>query len=181
MNGFEKTQDGISPVLEKLLGKAQDASGAFARVYPLYQRLQVERFETEGSSQGTAWPPLNVEYARYKPRRYGGGERRKSKTRPAGRWQSFPGGGRKMLIGTSTLAGAVIGPGEHPFLGTDHHRALFQAKSMTISVATGGTNAEGAQFEYPSDVNEIRPFFSFSDSSIQEFKSEVSKFLVEKE
>jgi len=176
-DGFNQTKDGVSPVLKKLLSKASDASGALARIYPLYQKLQTDRFMTENSSEGNQWPNLTAVYERYKPRRYGGGPRRKSDKRAAGVWQSWPGGGRKMLIGTSTLAGAVIGPGA-PFEGTDLHRALFTPNSMQISVETGGKNAEGADFDYPKYVAERRPFFQFSDASIALMKAELSQFLL---
>lgn len=186
MTGIRKTHDGITPFLNMLIGRAQNTAGAFARVYPVYQRLQTERFKTENASEGSPWPPLERDYAAYKPRRYGGGTRHKwvggrGDGRPwaeAGAWKSWPGGGRRMLLGTSTLAGAVIGQGPTPLEGTDKHRVMFTDQSMTVLVEDSGENAEGKKFDYPRFVAERRPFFTFSEASIGVMRDEVSKFML---
>lgn len=173
-----KVTDNITPQLKALLERAKSKQAAFARIYPVYQAAQLQRFVTENSSEGAPWDKLDPKYAEYKLRRYGGGARRASKKRPAGEWRTWPGAGRKMLIGTSSLAGAVIGPGDHGMEGVDHHRAIFTDTSMTIRVDTGGVNAEGSQFEYPEHVAEHRPFFVFSDATEEQMRDQMRRYIV---
>lgn len=168
-------RDALTERLNGLLTRAKSTQAA-ARLYPLYQKIQTERFMTENASEGSPWPALKAEYAAYKLKRYGGAEIKRGK-RKGGTWGSWPGGGRKMLIGTSTLAGAVIGPGA-PFEGTDHHRAMFLPYSMQISVSTSGNNAEGKPFDYPEYVAEKRPFFEFSASSVSRLKNALQQYLI---
>lgn len=177
--GIKQVGSGLDR-LKAMLERGQDMSAGFARIYPMYQRLQVERFQTENASEGDKWKDLDPEYARYKTRRYGGGPRRKSRTRDAGQWKSYPGNGTKMLIGTSMLAGAVIGPSEgSPFTeGVGQHRAMFTARRMTIAVEESGTNPDGNPFVYPRFVAEDRPFMSFGKTSTDSMKDAVRQYLV---
>jgi len=177
--GIRTTKDGITDFLQAMLGRATGAKAGFARgVYPLYQKLQMKRFQTKNASEGAPWDPLNPEYATYKLRRYGGGPRRKSAKRPAGTWQSYPGGGTKMMMGTTMLAGAVIGPGGGVLEGTGQHRALFTDDSMVISVEESGTNPDGTPFTYPHHAAEHRPFMTFSNDSITQMKAVLRSYIL---
>lgn len=149
--------------LEKKLKemKARTGKAAAARIYPLYQKLQTKRFETENASEGSRWEPLNKAYAEQKLKRF----------------KSYPGAGTKILVATGTLGGAVIGPGA-PFGGTDKHVALFKNYSMQISVAEGGKNLAGKPFDYARQVAEKRPFMQFSEASLQLMKDELKKFII---
>ncbi len=160
LTGIKKIQDDLEPRLKQLLTRAQ-SSKASARLYPLYQKLQTQRFMTEGASEGYPWPSLKKEYETYKKKKYA----------------EYPGGGRKLLIATSTLAGAVIGPGS-PFNGTDKHRAIFRPYQMQISVEQSGTNAAGKKFNYPQYVAEKRPFMKFSPKSVQLLKDALKQYLI---
>lgn len=176
--GIKMTHDALTPFLQGLLTRSKSMQAALARIYPMYQAFQTDRFQTEGGSEGLSWPDYkDPKYAEYKLRRYGGGPRRKSKEREAGQWQSFPGGGRKMLIGTSTLAGAVIGPGA-PFDGTGQHRVLTDESSINISVEMSGTNAEGKPFDYATYVAQERDFMTFSDDHIEQMRETLQKYLI---
>lgn len=171
--GLKVVRDDFNDTMKKMLDCANAPQAGFARIYKVYQKIQTERFQTENASQGAQWKPLNEVYKKYKPKRYGGGEKRSG-----GNWKSWPGGGTKMLIGTGTLAGAVIGPGS-PFnsAGVSAHSALFLKSSMEIRVGEGGTNAEGKKFDYASSVNEERPFMEFDDKSLELMKQELIKFI----
>lgn len=163
-----------------MLERGKDMSAGFARIYPLYQKLQVERFQTSNASEGEAWKPLNPVYEKYKPRRYGGGPRRKSKKRAAGQWASYPFKGSLMLVGTGMLAGAAIGPNsQSPFSeGASQQVTMFTPRSMTVSITQSGSNPDGNPFDYPQYVNEKRSFMSFGPSSVQRLKAAVQQFLV---
>lgn len=149
--------------LEKKLAEMREKTGkaAAARLYPLYQKLQTKRFQTENASEGAKWKPIQKEYAEHKLKLF----------------KSYPGGGRKLLIATSTLGGAVIGRGS-PFLGQDKHVALFKKYGMQISVKEGGTNAAGKPFNYAGYVAEKRPYMEFSKNSIEIMKTELRKFII---
>lgn len=135
---------------------------AAARIYPLYQKLQTERFQSENASEGQKWKPIQKEYADYKLKKF----------------KSYPGGGRKTLIATSTLGGAVIGR-DSPFRGgVDKHVALFKKYSMQISVKQGGQNAAGKPFDYAGYVAEVRPYMKFSEKSMNLMKDELRKFII---
>lgn len=158
--GISLVKNTVDERLKEMLTRAQ-SSKAWARVYPLYQKLQTQRFMTQNASEGAPWHELQPKYAQRKLTRY----------------SAFPGGGRKMLIGTSTLAGAAIGPGA-PFEGTGLQRALFSAGSMRIDLDISGVNAEGKPFTYPMYVAEKRPFMSFSEKSLDEMKDALKNFMI---
>lgn len=175
MNGkVEQVQNQLNKRLNDILTRANSSQGAGARIFPLYQQLQTKRFQTENASEGTPWPKLSPKYAQYKKKRYGGGNRRDGK-----QWRSWPGSGNKMLIGTSTLAGAVIGRGA-PFEGTDKNVQVYKPYSIQISVKVGGVNAEGKPFDYPAHVADKRPFMHFSAQSIGKMKEVMKKYLIGK-
>jgi hypothetical protein len=167
-----RVKDDFEKTMAKMLDRT-NSGGAFARIYPVYQRLQTRRFETQNASEGAPWEKLEPGYAAYKRKRFGGGP-----TRSGGSWKSYPGAGSKMLIATSTLAGAVIGPGA-PFVseGLRQHRAKFSRTSMEIVVEQSGRNADGDPFDYAGYVNEVRPFMEFSRDSVAEMREELQKFL----
>ena len=173
--GITLVKNGIADRLKAMLSNAQ-SSQATARVYPIYQALQTQRFMTENASEGEQWKPLEAYYAKYKQRRYGGARITRGK-RKGDDWGTWPGKGTKMLIGTSTLAGAAIGPGA-PFEGTQNHRALFSPYMMQISLEQSGENAEGKPFVYPQYVAKVRPFMGFSQASLSQMRNAVSQFII---
>lgn len=173
--GMSQLKNNVQERLMAILNRGKNMQAAGARIFPLYQSLQTKRFQTENSSEGETWKPLTPKYAQYKIKRYGGGEKRGGK----GSWKSWPGQGRKTLIGTSTLAGAVIGNGA-PFEGTDKNVQIYKPYSLQISVNMSGVNAEGKNFDYAGYVAKERPFMQFSDASIQLMKAEMKKFLAGK-
>lgn len=174
MSGLTKVRDDFTATVEKMVSRASSFQAGAARIYKIYQKLQTERFMTEGASEGMQWSDLKPDYKEYKLKRYGGGVKR-----GGGNWRSWPGNGTKMLIGTSTLAGSVIGPGA-PFVSTgiSLHRAMFTKTSMVISVEQSGNNAEDKPFNYAGYVNEERKFMTFSEGSLQMMKDELSKYVI---
>lgn len=172
--GLQLVRDDFSKTMNQMLTRSKSGQGALARIYPVYQRLQTNRFMTQNASEGATWEPLKPDYAKYKLKRYGGGPKR-----GGGVWKSWPGSGTKMLIGTGSLAGAAIGPGS-PFdsAGISAHQVIFTSSSMTIRINQSGLNAEGKSFDYPFYVNQKRPFMKFSEKSLTEMKKELIKFIL---
>lgn len=175
--GIRKTKDGFSQQMKDMITRSKSAQGGFARIYALYQKFQLQRFMSTGSSEEQNWATLSKDYAQSKLRIFGGGPRRASKKRAAGNWNSYPGNGRQMMIATGTLAGAVIGQGA-PFSGTDRHRAMFTATSMNISVENSGQNGEGKPFNYGAYADQKRSLMKFSTAHIQQMKTTMRAFLV---
>lgn len=161
-DGISLIKDGMNERLKQMLSRAQSTK-ASARLYPLYQKLQVERFMSENTSEGDQWRPLTPVYAKRKLKQF----------------KQWPGHGTKTLIASSTLAGAVIGPGA-PFEGTDKHSAVFSPYKMQIQVISGGVNAAGKRFNYAGYVDAVRPFMKFSDKSIQIMKTALKQYMVGK-
>lgn len=178
--GVTAVRDDFAKWVKKVLSPV-NKQGALARAYTVYQTLQVKRFQTENASEGMSWPALNPKYKAYKLKRYGGGAKKPTQKDPRTEWASWPGNGRKMLIGTGTLAGAVVGPSQgNPFdqSGISSHQVLFTQNTMTVTISTSGVNAEGKPFVYPQYVNEKRPFMVFSDEHLQQMKDTVAQFMI---
>ena len=144
---------------KEMIKRSADARAWLNRVaYRIYQNWQRERWMSEGSSQGSKWPRLNPEYARYKLKRYGGGPKYKwvggrgenRPWQPAGRWPKFPGGGTKMMIATGTLVDSVTGK------SLKYHRKIVTPKELFISTTV----------PYANDANERRNFTEFKDTNI---------------
>lgn len=159
--GISKIKDDFSIQIDKMTSQAKSIPAAMARIYPMYQKFQTQRFMTENASQGRTWDALSPTYSERKRRQFA----------------KYPGGGTKLLIATGTLAGAVIGPGA-PFAGTDRHRFMTTSTGMTISVEQTGNNADGKPFNYAGYVAEKRPFMEFNQASIEKMKKELMKFIV---
>lgn len=140
-------------------------SGAFARAYKVYQKIQTEKFKTQGASEGRSFPKTDP----VSP--YG---KRKARV-----FRSYPGSGKKSLIATGYFAGAVIGPGS-PFDGAEKHRAVFGKRRMTISIEQTGDNPDGQPFDYPEHLEDKYEAFSLSDDSMDEIAEAVFENIVKK-
>lgn len=91
--GLKDTENGIIQRLNQMISDVDNISGYLNRiVYPQYQAAQIERWKTEGSSEGIPWASLNKSYQEYKKRKYA----------------SYSYGGTKMLIATGKLFDSVV-------------------------------------------------------------------------
>lgn len=80
--------------MEAILDRAIQPQGFINRViYPMYQKAQIERWQTENESEGKRWKPLNPDYREAKKRIY----------------REYPYAGTRMLIATGTLFKSVVG------------------------------------------------------------------------
>jgi hypothetical protein len=199
--------------LEKLAGKmdglksrATVGMGAYLNttVYQQIQNFQMQRFMTEGASEGDKWEPLSSSiYGEYKRKRYGGGQRfswvgGRGSGMPwaeAGNWPNYPGSGTKLLIATGALAGSIIGPqeGGSPFGLTGPftaHRKLVSENSIFVGVsdqdlsqvrdeimAQEGKKKKGPSKGYAFDVNEKRNFSKLSEESKGKIFAGIIKYI----
>lgn len=96
------------------------ARSYFAReVYKIFRKAQMQRWKTEGKSEGKKWKKLNKKYARYKRIKYA----------------SYKGHGRRMLIGTYTLFPSIVGQDK------SHHYRIYTRTGLII-----GTDLEYAKY-----------------------------------
>lgn len=180
-------QDGITPRLQAMINRAKSVQSFLnSTIYTMYQNLQLQRWMTEGSSEGNGWPALNSTYAQYKLRRYGGGAKFKwiggmgegRPWEPDGSWPSSPGGGTKMMIGTTRLVSAVVGPNDSYNEGLRFHRKMVDAKSIRISVDTSQTAGKkdpgSCYFEYALVA---RDYVFFSQSHVNEMKAALKAYV----
>ena len=108
---FEKAQDDIFKYLQGITQRSKSIEGFLNRnVYPEYQNQQRERWETENTSQGTQWRPLEDKYKKYKAKKF----------------MSYEGRGTKLMIATGRLQRSVIGP-------DGDHRKLVTPKTLEIA------------------------------------------------
>lgn len=110
------------------------------QVYTQIQNAQMQRWVSEGASEGKGWDKLNPAYAESKLKRF----------------RDYPGQGSKMLIATSTLVSSVIGPMKESSVielqETQFHRKLVDENSIFV----------GTTLPYGLFVNEIRNFTRLS-------------------
>ena len=125
-------------------------------VYTQIQNAQMQRWVSEGTSEGTQWDRLNPIYANRKLKKY----------------HDYPGAGEKLLIATATLVSSVIGPiKESSAFGltgsSDHHRKIIDNNSIFV----------GTDLNYAGFVNEKRSFTTLSNQTKKNIFDGISAFL----
>jgi len=127
---LERVKDTTVDALTDMILKAKTPRAFFSRViYPEYKKAQVERWQTENTSQGEHWVPLNPTYSKYKKTRFA----------------AYPYGGTRMLVATGKLLKSITGE------ETRDHVAIFTDSSMTV-----GTSLDYAA--YVADTRPIVEF-----------------------
>lgn len=103
-----KLQGDILEWMDSVVQKADKGQAFLNRVvYPLYQNIQRERWETQNWGK---WPRLNPKYEAYKRTKY----------------SKFPGGGSKMMVATYTLAPSVTGDKKQ------FHRKIVTQRKLVV-------------------------------------------------
>jgi hypothetical protein len=118
-------------------------------VYRQIQNIQMQRWVSEGGSEGQSWKPLNPRYAEWKTKKYA----------------DSPGSGKKMLIATGQLASGVIGPVDGgDALGL---RGPYRSHLKVVSEKEIFVGVNGSLVQYAYDVNQERNFSKISAQSKQ--------------
>lgn len=165
---FLMQEDGITNFLSGMLARVQDMSAFLNRyAYPRLIQMQRHRWQTENDGQ---WTALKPEYAKQKLKKY----------------ESFPGSGTKMLIGTGQLVNAVTGD------DTTFHRKIVQGNTLTIAITAESSGSksrakrgkrrglsiqETPPFTYPGFVNEKRNFTDITPEAIQDINQALQKYV----
>lgn len=158
-----KVKDNVTDKLNGMIDRSKSMQSFLVRnIYPVYKNMQMERWQTEGGSQGMPWESLSSIYAKRKKKLYG----------------SYPGGGEKMMIATGRLFGAVYGPGSGMPDGEQFHRMVSTNNSITITLdANQVASKKKAGTEYFKYANKNRAFMKFSQESIGEMRTMLKEYI----
>ena len=149
---IKKIDDKVTARLDKMLDRSKTMRSFLnTQVYSTYKKKQINRWQTEGASEGSQWYALDPAYKKYKAEKYA----------------KYPYSGTKMLIATGKLFQAVVGEGGE---GAQFHRKVVTDTMLSIFIV------KGSDFEYPQFVDDQRPFTIWSDATIHEIKKMVSDY-----
>lgn len=133
--------DGITRSLQDMVTRGKSVSAYLNRTFfRQYQKAQIERWESQGSSEGMAWKQVDPQSP------YGKWKRKK--------FASAPGGGVVTMVRTSNLSQGAQGSNSSYFYKS------VDDKSITI-----GINLQS--LPYAQYVGKDRPFMAFSTETIQ--------------
>jgi hypothetical protein len=139
---------------ENMLSRMSQVDAVLARdVFKIYQNLQIKRWTSVTSQAGG----VTSEGDQWD------GLTDTYITRKAKRFASYPGSGRKILIAEGKLFAAAMGT-------APDGRVLVEKGTMTIT----------ASRPYAGFVNDLRPFMTFSDPSIETMKDRLKKYFAGK-
>lgn len=144
--GLTISVNGIQQSLNAMASRAGLAQGWLNRVaYPMIIEAQRMRWASEGSSEGESWAPLNESYALRKLKKY----------------ESYPGGGRKMLIATGHLVDSVTGDKRE-----DHYK-LVEGNRLEV----------GTLVDYAKYVDEKRNFTILGQATIDLLSEKLGAYI----
>lgn len=180
-------RDNITEKLQSLVSNGSSMRSFLLRsIYPMYQQFQLDRFQSENSTEGFSWPSLSSRYAARKRIMFGGGPKfefigGRGAGRPwipKGTWPSFPGGGSKMMIATGRLASAAIGPNPIWSGGESFHRMIVTDTSLSVRIdGSRQASKKDPGSEYFKYAAEKRPFMKFSQAHISQMKDAVKAYV----
>lgn len=148
---FKTTSNKIEATLQSMVSKAKNPIPFLRRViYPMYQQAQLNRWQTENSSETGQWMPLNTKYSEDKKRRYAG----------------FPGGGNAIMIATGKLSKAAFGQ-------TSDLKRVITTSGMILTIDDGS-------IPYAKYAALKRPFMTFGGNTIGMFQDAIRKWMLNK-
>lgn len=136
---------------------------------PIYAQAQMDRWITEGGSQGDTWADLSSPYSQRKLRMFGGGVRLSG----ANKGESYPsyfGSGTKKLIASSRMLASVLPPAFRSGPDATHgeeYRQLTTDKSISFSTTV----------PYAVFADEQRSFSTWSSEFKQDLARNFARYL----
>lgn len=114
----------------------------------MYANAQLQRWQSENSSETGQWTQLNQKYAKYKKKRFA----------------SFPGAGNALMIATGKLsmAASLRGPG---------YKKLVSVNSLEVSI-------DDTVIPYAKYAAVKRPIMQFGGATIESMKTVLGKYLM---
>jgi hypothetical protein len=147
---LRRTKSGIEDALKATLNRLSKASAYADRViWPQYQKAQIERWQTENSSQGETWEPLTPQYKKQKRKRFA----------------AYPGAGNALMVATGRLAQGA--QGQNPA----YFNKLITDKQFVVAVNTGA-------LPYAKYPGVKRPFMVFNQETIDFWTKGLTAYLM---
>ena len=113
-----------------------------------FQTAQIKRFETENSSEGKTWAPLNPAYKKWKLKKFA----------------AYPGGGNVIMVREDRLR-----------KGAQAQDSQFYYKIVTQTQFVLGVSLDSVP--YAAYAGESRPYMQFSDETISKWKKGIASFI----
>jgi len=147
--GIAEIEMGVSKKLEDMVSRGRSVSAYLNRVLvKKFTKAQMNRWETEGSSEGMGWHPLTPAYAAWKKRKFA----------------DAPGNGTKLMIASGKLSS-----------GAQLRDASYFTKLVTDSEFVISMNL-GA-IPYAGYAGDDRPYMEFSDETLSEWKRGIRDYI----
>jgi hypothetical protein len=148
--GMRKVKDGISNDLAGIISRGRSLGTYLDRVvWPQFQQAQINRWETQGASEGFSWPELNPTYAKRKKKKFA----------------AFPGAGNAMMVATGRLSSGAQGR-DTAYFG----RTVTESK-MTVMVSSSA-------LPYAIYPGKARPFMVFSDDTMSAWTGAAAAYMM---
>lgn len=147
--GISEVENNVRDSLEGMISRGRSVSTYLNRViFRKFQKEQNERWQTQNASQGESWNSLNPVYERYKKKKFA----------------SYEGGGSKMMIATGKLSQGARA------VDPSYFYKLISDTQFIIGINTGTV-------AYAGYAGDARPFMSFSDDTLIEWKSGIRDYI----
>lgn len=146
---FETTKNGVQMGLEGIIRRGKSVSAYLNRVlFPLYQQAQINRWQSQNSSQTGQWAELKPSYVKIKAKKFA----------------SYPGAGQAIMVATGKLAAGAQAR------DTALYYKLITDQSFTISVNRGA-------IPYAQYPGVMRPYMSFNEDTILTWKAGIRDYI----
>lgn len=146
---FTQTSAGIEASLNGMISRSKTMSSYLNRtLFQQYQTAQLNRWQTEGSSEKMPWAPLNPKYERYKKKKFA----------------SYPGAGNALMIATGHLSA-----------GATAQDSTYFYKQVTDSQFVVGLNVGALPYApYPGV---LRPYMQFSQETMDSWRKGIADYV----
>lgn len=153
--GIEVRQNAFEKIRQRMLDKTTTGIAALARsATPILVQAQVDRWDSEGGSEGYPWAALTPNY-------------QKRKVKIAAK-HGYPFAGSKMMVLSGTLFKAAILE-DLAFAGR-----IIEPNKFGMYIKTGDSG-----IPYASFANDARQFNKFSQDTKDKIKAEIRKYFME--
>lgn len=148
--GITLVKAGIQDELMAIVSRGRSISTFLDRViWPKYQQAQIERWQSENSTQGATWKALEPNYAKRKLTKFA----------------AYPGSGNAMMVATSRLSQGAQGR-DGAYFGR-----LVEETGLTVAINT-------SELPYAAYAGKVRPFMAFSHEQVGEWTAAVAQYIM---
>lgn len=147
--GIKQVENGITKALDAMISRTKTVSSYLNRnLFRQYQKAQIERWQTEGASQGQSWQPLLPSYQKYKRKKFA----------------AYPGGGNTLMVATGRLSSGAMG-----------RDSAYFYKLVTDEKFEIGINISALPYApYPGVM---RPYMKFTEDTLDEWRKGIMDYV----